>query len=192
MAPQDAATGEVEAARAGGVDNHLLWARGALNDLLAVIDEYVNSGVILKDEVGCLGGIQGEVRRVNDVHICPQPVGRQFPVVQVLLCELMERAVIQQFDEPLILLLENGLAFLDDVVIPLGVLDLCQEHLCQGKGLVILALDGLVGDDVENLANAAVLVRRIVPAVDAVDVFEPGRHRLPRIESLPGLVGRAA
>ncbi len=95
MATENAAASEVEAARSGGIDNHLLGSRGALDHFLAVIDKHLNLRVILKDEMGRLRRIQGDVRRVNDVHVGVEPVGRQFPVVQIRLRELVEGAVVE-------------------------------------------------------------------------------------------------
>ena len=55
--------------------------------------------------------------------------------------------------------------------------DLLQERLGHLNGLIKPLLNGLVRDLYEDLANATVILRGMIPTVHAVNLVQPERNR---------------
>ena len=119
-------------------------------------------------------------------------MGRELPSLQVVLRDLMNAAIVEELNEFSVLLLQNGGTLRQQMRGANRVLDLVQEHFGEGKRLVVFVFNWLMSDDVQDLTNAAVLVGRIVPAINAINVLQPGRDLQLGIESLPGLIGSTA
>ena len=110
----------------------------------------------------------------------------------MVLRHVMDATIVEELDELGVLLLQDGRTLIQQYLGTRRVLNLCQEHLGQREGIIVLVFDGLVSDNVQDLTDAAILVTGIVPAVDTIDMLEPGRNRQLGVEALPGLISRTA
>ncbi len=203
-AENGAALGEVKSTRPCGVDvhglhligltHHTLCGHSALQEygLLAVIDEHVHCWVVLEHQMRRLRCVKCDITVVNDEHVCTQPVSRQAPPSDVLGSKGVEAAAAEGGHECRVLAVENLLTLCHDHRHTDGIRDIGQEELGECEGLGQLLLHGLMGDVVQHLTHAAVLVGWIVPAVHTVDVVEPEGDLSARVEPLPGLNGCAA
>ena len=197
MALEDGALRQIESVCARGIDDDgLLRLHLALCEegLLAVVDEDFDARIVGKDHVRGLRGVKGEGRVVDDVAVQTEPAVRQLPLRDMVESKGQEGALGKDLAQVLVLQIENRLSQQHHLLVscrcahggnPLsGLLD---------DGLhVAFVLNGLVGDARQDLADAAILVGRAVPAIDAVNDVEPVGRLLLREEVAKGEHGRAA
>ena len=195
MAAEDRALCQIESAAARGVgvrrlfDSHLT----ALDEcLFAVVDKGSALWIVEEDLVGGLRAVKDNVSVVNDEESCARPRFGQMPESLNVRSQLSDDALGENLVEFGIFLLKDFATLYDKGRRTLGRSHRLNERLRLREGLRKLSLNGLVSDEIEDFANAAVLFRRIVPAVHAVDVMKPRGNFELRIEAAPGLNGSAA
>ena len=199
VAAEDGALREIEVAAAGVVDDGVfLVAHGALigtrhKGLAAVVDEYIDARAIDEDNVGRLRRVNEHVRVVDEIHVGTQPGGRQLPRLLMLKADRDERTLSENLAELRLLLVQKRLADRELLRLTFRCVDQRDPvtHLGQRRIDGVLMLHGLVRNDVEQFADAAIGIRRIVPAINAIDDVKPEGHLLLREEVAEHLQRRA-
>ena len=179
MAPQNGALSQIEATASRRIDVHSLvnprWTL-AIHNLLAVIDEDVHTAMSLKDYMRSLSRVKAYARIINDEDIGTQPAYRQIPRSNMLVIESMNPSVSKDASENHILFVQDLLALINDHCHSLTIRHIHQERLSHCEGLIQTPLNRLVCDFIQYLPYTSVIVRGIVPSVNAVNAIKPERH----------------
>ena len=184
MATKDRALGKIELTAARIVDDGMLLHRHSAllcqEGLFTIVDEYVHARIVGKDHVRCLRGVDENIGVVDEIDIGAEPRIRQIPCGGKRKVDGHEGAARKKLAEFRVLFGQNGIPFLHVLGNALGrghgghpifgLLDNGLDHA--------LVLNGFVRQHVEYLADAAILLRWIVPAIDAINGVQPEGHRL--------------
>ena len=197
MALEDGALRQIESVRASGIDDdgllrlHLAFCE---EGLLAVVDEDFDARIVGKDHVRGLRGVKGDGRVVDDVAVQTEPCIRQLPLRDMVESESHKGALDKDLAQVAVLQIENRLSQQHHLLVSCRRThggDPLRRLLDDGLH-VAFVLNGLVGDARQDLADAAILVGRAVPAIDAVNDVKPVGRLLLREEVAKGQHGRAA
>ena len=197
MALEDGALRQIESVRASGIDDdgllrlHLAFCE---EGLLAVVDEDFDARIVGKDHVRGLRGVKGDGRVVDDVAVKTEPGIRQLPLRDMVESKGQEGTLDKDLAQVAVLQIENRLSQQHHLLVSCRRThggDPLRRLLDDGLH-VAFVLNGLVGDARQDLADAAILVGRAVPAIDAVNDVKPVGRLLLREEVAKGQHGRAA
>ena len=117
----------------------------------------------------CFCRVNENVRVIDEEHVGAQPRDGQLPLLLMLKADRDIGATLENIAEFCLLLVEERLA--NGQLLRLTRLHVDQLnpllHLTQRLINGTLALHGLVRNDVEQVTDAAIRIRRIVPAINA-------------------------
>jgi len=176
-----------------GLHNTLCSFR--VEEFLAVVDEDMDVRVLGEDQVRCLGRINGNVAVVHDEGTNAVPSLGKIPFGLQLVGDRQERTfLLEDHLEGRILLRQNLLTFgqVPVVCLRIEIRHVPDELIGLLERRDHLALDGFAGDHVEELAQTAILVGHVHPAINAIDRVEPLGDRSIGVEVLVRLESRTA
>ena len=197
MTLEDGAFRQIESVCTRGVDDdgllrlHLAFCE---EGLLAVVDEDFDARIVGKDHVRGLRGVKGDGRVVDDVAVQAEPCIRQLPLRDMVESEGHKGALGKDLAQVRVLEIKNRLSQQHHLLVSCR----CAHggnplvRLLDDRLHVAFVLNGFVGDARQDLADAAILVGRAVPTIDAVNDVEPVGRLLLREEVAKGKHGRAA
>lgn len=197
MTFEDGALRHIESVRARGIDDDgLLRLHLALCEegLLAVVDKDIHARIVGKDHVRGLRGVKGDGRVVDDVAVEAEPGIRQLPLRGMVESDYQEGTLGKDLAQVGILQIQNRLSKEDHLLVSCGSTHGGNplSRLLDDRLHVAFVLNGLVCDARQDLTDAAILVGRAVPAIDAIDDVKPVGHLLLREEVAKGQHGRTA
>lgn len=140
-----------------------------------------------------LGGVKSNIAVVHDEDTKTVPRGGKFPFdLQVIVDGQEGSFLLQNFLEGRILLGQNALSFREIPVVGIRVIRHTVDKLVGiVKRLVQFALNGFASNDVEELAQATILIGHIDPAINAINRVKPLGNLQIGVEVLVRLEGRA-